>query len=368
LAVPKFDEEELEILELIPGFMGSAIPRFKYPVSQKEATLALYAKKPIWQMYGNETGFFSPGLLPDNVARGMVTDCEINPFSPDIDEKYKFGVFGGGYDMFGVYWEMVPGIGAMVRPGKPMLSDANEWYKKIKFPDVDSWDWERCREVNKGFFSPDKAYVTGIMTGWFERLISFMDFEGAIMALVDEDQQTAVHELFSKLSDLYIKIVSKFIEYFPEIDIYNFHDDWGGQKETFFSPAVAREMIVPYMRLVTDYIHGMGKITDLHSCGNIAKQVPNMIEAGWDSWSPQPMNDTKKIYEEYGDKIIITVHPDEFDPETTTEEEQRGRAARFAERFCNKNKPCTHGGVMGNMLTVAYQKEMYRLSRIRFSE
>jgi hypothetical protein len=141
-----------------------------------------------------------------------------------------------------------------------------------------------------------------ILNGWYERLISFMDFEGAVVAMIDEDQTQAVKDLFDKLSDLYIRILDKYLSYFPQIDAICFHDDWGSQKETFFSPDTVEEMIVPYMRRVTDYLHSKGKFCDLHSCGQLFKQVPNMIAAAGIHGTPGN-EDTHKIYELYGDEI-----------------------------------------------------------------
>jgi hypothetical protein len=37
----------------------------------------------------------------------------------------------------------------------------------------------------------------------------------------------------------------------------------------------------------------------------------------WDSWSGQPMNDTEKAYELYGDKILIGVIPKTLDASAT---------------------------------------------------
>jgi hypothetical protein len=31
--------------------------------------------------------------------------------------------------------------------------------------------------------------------------------------------------------------------------------------------------------------------------------VPEIIEAGWDSWGPQLMNDSLMLYEKYGDRL-----------------------------------------------------------------
>ena len=144
------------------------------------------------------------------------------------------------------------------------------------------------------------------------------------------------------------------------------HDDWGSQKETFFSPEVAEEMIVPYMRRVTGFLHSKDKICELHSCGQNMKQVKNIIAAGWDSWNAQAMNDTQKIYELYGDKLIVAVIPDKFDPATTTEEEQRAAAKAYAEKFCNPKKPSLFNFYGGQMLTPAFREELYKQSRIRY--
>ena len=49
----------------------------------------------------------------------------------------------------------------------------------------------------------------------------------------------------SHCPDRQLKLIDKNLEYFPQINGFSIHDDWGSQKETFFSPAVIAEMIVP---------------------------------------------------------------------------------------------------------------------------
>ena len=39
------------------------------------------------------------------------------------------------------------------------------------------------------------------------------------------------------------------------------------------------------------------------------------------------------LYEKYGDQIIIGVIPDQFDPMTTSEEDQRAAAREFVEKI-----------------------------------
>ena len=364
MAVPKFDPKELEAPQA-PAFgggmgmgmrMGGGVS-FNYPATKREAMLAMYNREPYWQMTGSDTSMFCPMINPDNIARGFIFDA--NMFKGLSAKDY------GGPDMFGIEWEYIEKVGgSMVRPGKPYIEDANEIEEKIVFPDPTKWDWEGSAKANRGMFlRPENFNCMWILNGWYERLISFMDFEGAIMALIDEDQKDAVKKFFDKLSDMYITLLDCAIKAFPEIDAFCIHDDWGSQKETFFAPAVAEEMIVPYMRRVTDFLHSKGKFCDLHSCGNNYKQVPNMIKAGWDSWNPQPMNDTWKEYDEFGDKIIIGVMPESFDPEKLSEKEIRQKAREFIDRFMKPGKPCLINFSAASMLTKPYMEELYEYSR-----
>ena len=353
MAVPKYDPKEVTEAKRV-SFGGRTQIMFNYPCTQREGILATYRREPYWTI-SSFTGMFSPKVNPDNIARGFVYDAQ---------RKGMTTKDFGGPDMFGIEWEYIETVGgSMVRPGKPYIEDANEIKEKIKFPDIDSWDWEGAAEANKDYLNPNNCNCMWFLNGWYERLISFMDFEGAIMALIDEEQMDAVKDFFEELSDLYIRILDRSLKAFPNIDMFCIHDDWGSQKETFFAPAVAEEMIVPYMRMVTDFLHSKGKFCDLHSCGNNMKQIPNYIKAGWDSWCPQAMNDTAKEYELYGDKIIIGVMPEPFDPQTASEEEQRQKARNFVDRFMQPGKPATLNFNAGSMLTPAFNEELYEYSR-----
>jgi hypothetical protein len=355
---PQFNPNELKVVREIPPFLPGSPPTpvYNFPVSPREAYIATMKRRPIWQITTVEAGLFCPQVYPDNVARAFVV--EANPLPPE-----KFG----GKDMFGVEWVYVPVAGgSMVKPGAPLLSDANEWKEKVKWPDIDSWDWEGSARANKDFLNNGTFIHHWIMNGYFERLISFMDFEEAALAMIDDEQQDAVKELFSALTDLYIKIVDKFVDHF-HAEGFCFHDDWGSQQAPFFSPATAREMVVPYMRRLTDHMHQRGCYADLHSCGHIEQQVPNIIAAGWDSWSGMAMNDTQGLYEKYGDQIVLGVVPDQFGPDTP-EEEQRAAAREYVKKFCNPQKPSLFNMYGAAVLTPAYREELYKQSRIKFAQ
>ena len=220
MAIPKFDPREMEVKASIKDFFGQETRIYSYPVSMHEAVKGMLRKEPYWQLNGMYMSLFSPKVNPDNIARGQIFEAQT------MDPK-DFG----GKDMFGIEWEYVPVAGgSMVRPGKPFLEDAGEWYDKLVWPDPDTWDWKGTAEANREFLKTDSYVCMWFLTGWYERLISFMDFEGAIMALVDEDQQDAVKELFDKLSDLYIHIFRNALDVMPEIDGFC---NWDGGKSSY---------------------------------------------------------------------------------------------------------------------------------------
>ena len=348
-----FDEKELEIVSQVETRLG--ISRvYNTPITAKENAKRLFAGDPVWIPAARSTvATFTPSIIPDNIARAFV-------FS---GEKFNNAECGGGKDMFGIDWVYVPEAGgSMVKPGNPTLEDANDWKEVIKFPDIEEWDWEGCAKVNEEYLKSNKLTSFTIMSGaWFERLISFMDFEGAIVALVDEDQQDAVKELFEATTDLMCRIVDKVAEYFPTMDSITVHDDWGSQAQPFFSEATAMEMIVPYMKKLTDHIKSKGMLAILHSCGHTETRVNCYIAAGWQAWTPQPMNDTAKLYEEYGDQIIITVLSNLS--EDLTEEQQIQAAKEFAEKYCVAGKPCM---ISYPTKLAAFEKEFYKQSRLAF--
>jgi len=360
MTIPPFDESEMTVspmprkCRLLPD-----VGRFSYPVPPRGALAGAATGEAVWQITDIETLHFAPRCVPDNPAKGGVFDAEA--FDPETDS--------GGKDMFGIEWVYVPVAGgSIVKPGDPLLGDANEWRERLSWPDPDAWGWEESARINNAAYLDTDSFVkVWIYTGFFERLVSFMDFMGASIALADDGQRRAVAELMDALADLYIGIVDRFIESYSNIDGFYVHDDWGSNQNAFFSPSAAAELFVPAMRRLNDHIHSRGKVSELHSCGNSMVQIENHIAAGWDMWSPQAVNDTRALYREHGDRIIIGTVADGF-PEGASEEEMRAAAVAYADEFCNPDRPSVLGmPECAGLLTPPFREELYRRSRLRYS-
>ena len=180
------------------------------------------------------------------------------------------------------------------------------------------------------------------------------------MALIDEDQQKAVHEFLDKLADLYCRMIDKFVEHFSIRGIC-VHDDWGSQRSPFFSLETARNMFVPHLRTVVDHAHAKGLFYDMHSCGHIESIFPAIVEAGVDSWAGQEMNDKAAMYREYGKDILIGVETPDIS-EDMPRDEVRRVAKEYVDAYMVPGAPAMVG-YSSKILNPCFFEDIYRFSR-----
>ncbi len=344
-----------------PNAKDGKMPKPATPISYRDNILSmLKGEPPQWlAYYASEVQMFNPRFIPDNIARAMVSDAE--PME---------GIQKGGKDLFGVDWEYEALVnGSMVKPGNPKCPDINQWEKYITFPDLEKLDWKRSSEINSPYLSDDRMNEWTVFSGLFERLISFCDFEGAAMALMDEDQQDAVHRLFDKLADFYDDYFGLIKKHF-KVDIIQFHDDWGSQRAPFFSIATCREMLVPYLKRIAESAHKRGMYFHLHCCGKNEMLVPAMIEAGVDIWIPQPMNDSQYLIKNFNDKIVLGVNPPKIE-----EDIDDARARELCEEFVKSTFAvpyprvfCFASSVTRTPSTMKLLKHLYPVSREYYSK
>lgn len=352
-----FTESEMKVRYTVPGARGRIdLPIYDAPITAREnMKKAIFDKNPLFMPNYRYYLNFTPRIIPDNEARGFVMDGGTPVTHPE-----------GFKDMFGVNWLFIEVAGgSMVEPGHPMLNSIDEWKAKLEWPDINSWDWGKQFELSKDFTNnPELALVPTIMSGYFERLISLLDFEGAAIAMIDEEQKDSVHEFLDKVADLYCRIIDKYIEFF-HIDGICIHDDWGSQRSPFFSLGTAMEMLVPHIRKVSDHAHSKGLFYDMHCCGQVEKLVPAMIAAGVDSWTGQDMNDKATLYHQYGKEIMIGVDT----PEITADMEPQKiseLAKLYVDEFFRPGAPAMIG-FNSQIQNPLFFEEVYRHSRKKAS-
>ncbi|MCF7855892.1 MAG: hypothetical protein K9N51_13925 [Candidatus Pacebacteria bacterium] len=92
-----------------------------------------------------------------------------------------------------------------------------------------------------------------------------------------------------------------------EIDGVLLGSDWGTQTGLIMAPSTWEEMIRPGEQREYDLIHSYDKDVWVHSCGNVEKVIPSLIEMGLDVLNPvQPETmDLATLKKEYGDKLTF---------------------------------------------------------------
>lgn len=328
----------------------------KKPVAAIENLLEMAkTHKPLWMPMSNEYKFFAPRIDPDNIARAFVIDIA----EPKLTKEEQ-----GGKDMFGIEWEYVPVAGgSMVRPGQPLMEDVNDWKEFIKIPNVNEWDWAGCAEANKAFVEGDVIPAFTMLNGFmFERLISFMEFENAAMAIIDDDQIDAVKELLDKITtEVYIPYLENIAKYFPQVKMIWVHDDWGAQRSPFFSTATAMDVLVPNMQKFVAKAHELGMFVQFHSCGANEMLADAYKATGVDMWQGMnTINDFNKFYKATG--ICVTLDlPAEAMKEDLTEEEAEAIAKAFCEEFIVNGE--VNAVVQARGVNALVLKNIYKISR-----
>lgn len=355
-----FNEEELKLTghNAPLRFGDEGAPVFNRPITPKENLNMLFeGKTPYWMpvigMRGWDIQVFRPRMFPDNYATHLVYDA-----LPVI--QYDSMIQKGWFDLD---WEFVPQAGgATVHPGKPKVPSMVNWEDYIELPDIDALDWEGSAKENRGFLDTDNVRQIAFLSCLWERLISLMDVENAAVALIDEDEKEGVHRFFDKLCIMYDKMIEYSKKYY-NIDMVLWHDDWGTQKSTFFSPAVHKEMILPYIKRIIESCHSRGIRFELHSCGLCETLVPNMIEAGVDLWCGQGVNDFEMLAHKYKDEQIVFGIPCPVFAADATDEEIENAAKEILEKYagCKVAVSCLFSYPSGK-----FGDALYRLSREKY--
>lgn len=179
-------------------------------------------------------------------------------------------------------------------------------------------DWNKLDEILAEFPDPNyvklvpqnvsekgETYRVAVWWYWlFERLWSLRGMENALCDFYESPEE--VHRLFRALTDFYKVMVTRAHDELGADAMWT-SDDIGTQTGPFFSPEIFREFFKPYYKELIEHAHKLGMHFWMHSCGNIAQFIPDLIEIGLDVLHPiqKYTMDEREIAEKFGGKICI---------------------------------------------------------------
>ena len=276
---------------------GVDVPRFDTPITARENfRRAVGRNNPCWMP--NPLTDAQP-IMANDVMGHMVDGKQIHSdMSSRSDGDYNFR------DWFNTEWTWVQSAGgAMLRPGTQCLSDILNWEKEIVWPDLTVWGFEEkaawyMREV----YNPDKAHTYNMGRGLTERLVSLLGgYTETMIALAVEPE--AVRSFFERLADFIIDMFDVISSLYP-LDMVTMHDDWGTEKDTFFSEKMMEELVFEPTKRIVDHVKSRDIYFELHSCGNVTRFLPYMVDLGIDVVQLQRRAvDLPAMKAKYGNKI-----------------------------------------------------------------
>ena len=255
-------------------------------------------------------------------------------------------MFGGtGLDWFGVPWVFQPEAGANMPDHRqpPLLEDICDWREVVRFPDLDAIDWKAAaaRDADK---LPEGAFRKIIVTvGPFERLHSLMGMEEALCALVTDPDECRA--FFEAVVDHKIRLADRLHAAY-QLDCIEWHDDWGHQNNSFFSPETFRALLVPPMKRLVDHCREIGVLYEQHCCGYVQNLVPDMVDGiGIGVWSScQAVNDVPALARQYGGRLVMVGGLDCPGLEELSEAEQFELLSRRVDDVCRGGVVIPHMG------------------------
>ena len=266
------------------------IPQLDFPITPLENFRRVYKRdNPLWV-----TNFITD---VDSFKIALPGNDMTLP-AKDLSQRSEFK------DFFGITYVWVPEAGgAMLKPGTQFISDILNWEKELVFPDMRKIDFPT---LDKNFmeerYNPDKVMHFNIGQGITERLVAILGgYEEAMTALVVEPE--ACTAFFERYTDWLIESFEILRERYP-INWITFHDDWGTEKDTFFSPKMMEDLVYEPTRRFIDHLHANDVCVEHHCCGKIERFIPYMISLGTDILQLQTRaNDVPGLKRQYGDKF-----------------------------------------------------------------
>ena len=162
----------------------------------------------------------------------------------------------------------------------------------------------------------EKNYPKWKAEGRFLQLTVWFGFDVAHSRLTGtENMLIGMYEEPEWVTDIYdtylttsLNLCQKILDRGYEFDGIFWYDDMGYKGSPFFSPALYRELLMPYHKRAVDWAHERGMVTEMHSCGFIEPLLPDVLSTGVEMLNPLEIKagmDPFKLKSLYGDKLCF---------------------------------------------------------------
>ena len=209
------------------------------------------------------------------------------------------------------------------------------WHDESRGPiqswaDFDAYPWPVAEKISYRAIEylndvvPEGMKISVNLGGIFENASWLMGLEAFSYSLADQPDLVAA--ICQRVGELTAAAATHAVS-IDNVGMVFLGDDLGFATGTLVSPAVLREHIFPHHRRLVEIAHAADKLVLLHSCGNLAGIMEEIIDLGFDAKHSfedkiMPVEEVTRLW---GDRIAILGGVDMDLLGRGSEEEVRGR-------------------------------------------
>jgi uroporphyrinogen decarboxylase len=192
-------------------------------------------------------------------------------------------------------------------------------YLDFRIKDPDSWreardrmtptrdrvDWAHLRQ-NYASWREQGCWIQGHPWFGFDATHAFVDMKVLLEAMVEQPDWCI--EMFNHCLDVSLTLLDMVWDEGYTFDSLFWCDDMGYRGTQFFSVKAYRELLKPAQKRAVEWAHKKGIVAHLHSCGNIMRFVPELVDIGMDGLNPLEVKagmDSLAIKKECGDRLLL---------------------------------------------------------------
>jgi len=289
------------------GPMNLELPVFDEPISVKENFYRVARREnPMWIPFPpTEVQELHMCHLYDKGPEGY----QLGPNLGCREARYVY------HDAWGNSWTWDKDAGgACMTIGTRICDDILKWEEQIHFPDLHQWNLEEHAENwMKTQYDPDRILVLDIYHGPFQSLADFLGgFAEALEAMFVEPEASAA--FYDRFADWMIWLIDKLSSLYP-VDLFVVHDDWGTEKDAFFSPGMMRDLLFEPTKRIIDHVKSLGKLYTFHCCGKVERFLPDFCELGAHFMQLQRrVNDIPAYKGQFGGGVGFNAMPENLNP------------------------------------------------------
>ena len=240
----------------------------------------------------------------DKIA-GMGVDNSPRYPSQVIEETEEYTIHTTGWGATLKSWKLHGGVPEFL---DFTIKDPDSWAeaKARMTPTRDRVNWDHLKAAYPKWRESGAWISAGLWFGFDITHAWVVGTERVLVAMVEQPEWLV--DIFNHCLDVDIALLDMVWDEGYHFDEIYWPDDMGYKLNTFFSPAMYRDLVKPVHKRACDWAHAKGAKVRLHSCGYVKPLIPDIIDAGVNMLNPIEVKagmDPVALKAEFGDRLAF---------------------------------------------------------------